>query len=125
MAGTTVAVMIFLCGVWVGRGVPNDRGVGSDTSEASVATTPPAAAEPDDELSYAKRLQADSAPAEKLKSPAANAPAAAPKETSRAATPAPKPAAPPPAQTEAKAKPEQGAPQMSARAGAWIVQVVS
>ena len=101
MAGTTVAVMIFLCGVWVGRGVPNERGSQADTAEATAGAPPPAAtpsqpvassgppsaeppapaAEPDDELSYAKRLQADSAPAEKLKTPqtAATAPPPAPK----------------------------------------------
>ena len=136
MAGTTVAVMIFLCGVWVGRGVPNDRSTPGETAGTVASATPPPAAapsqpvassgppsaeppapaaEPDDELSYAKRLQADSAPAEKLKTPSAAPPAAAPKE------PQPRggaPAAPP-------AKPDPATPQMTARAGAWIVQVVS
>ena len=138
MAGTTVAVMIFLCGVWVGRGVPNDRGVTSDSPDTTAAApapapaTPPSqpiassgppsaeppapAAEPDDELSYAKRLQADSAPAEKLK-PASPAPAAQPARETQprgAATTPPQP------------KPEPAAtPQMTARAGGWIVQVVS
>jgi cell division septation protein DedD len=138
MAGTTVAVMIFLCGVWVGRGVPNDRGGTGETPDTSAAAPAPAAtpsqpvassgppsaeppapaAEPEDELSYAKRLQADSAPAEKLKPVTP-----APKDT-RSATPAPapKPAAPPP---PAQAKPETATPQMIARPGAWIVQVVS
>ena len=130
MAGTTVAVMIFLCGVWVGRGVPNDRGVNNEGTEAMAGTAPPPAAtpsqpvasggppaaeppapaaEPEDELSYAKRLQADAAPAEKLKQPAASS------------APAPKP----PAATPPQPKPEPAAPQSTGRPGAWIVQVVS
>jgi DedD protein len=135
MAGTTVAVMIFLCGVWVGRGVPNDRGVPGENPDTVASATPPPAATPSqpaasggppsaeppapasdraDELSYAKRLQADSAPAEKLK-PSTSAPQpSAPKE---AQPKEPVPAPP--------AKPEPAAPQMTARAGTWIVQVVS
>lgn len=139
MAATTVAVMIFLCGVWVGRGVPNDRdGEGPETmasatpppaatpSEPAASSGPPSAeppapaVEPDDELSYAKRLQADSAPAEKLKTPASTPATATAKPSAPAATPPPVPAPAP-----AQAKPEPAAPQSTARAGAWIVQVVS
>jgi cell division septation protein DedD len=129
MMGTTVLVMTFLCGVWVGRGVPNDRAAGGDGSEGMASAPPPAAtpsqpvassgppaaeppapaAEPDDELSYAKRLQADSAPAEKLKPPAGT-PAAPPK---------------PAASTPPQPKPEPAAPQSTGRPGNWIVQVVS
>ena len=129
MAATSVGVMIFLLGVWVGRGVPNDRG-GQESADTMAASTPSPAAtpaepvasagppsaeppapavEPDDELSYAKRLQADSAPAEKLKPPA---------------QPAPKPAAPP-AQAPPQPKPEAAGPLSTGRPGAWIVQVVS
>ena len=135
MMGTTVLVMTFLCGVWVGRGVPNDR-VSGDGSEGMASAPPPAAtpsqpvassgppaaeppapaAEPDDELSYAKRLQADSAPAEKLKPPAGT-PAAAPKPA--ASTPDPAASTPP------QPKPEPAAPQGTGRPGNWIVQVVS
>lgn len=127
MAGTTVAVMIFLCGVWVGRGVPNERSTPGDTPETMASSTPPLApapqpvassgppsaeppppaVEPDDELSYAKRLQGDSAAAEKLKTPAPPA------------APVAQPAAP------VQQKPEPAAPQSAGRAGAWIVQVVS
>jgi cell division septation protein DedD len=137
MAGTTVAVMIFLCGVWVGRGVPNDRGVSGDGSEAMASAAPPPAAtpsqpvassgppaaeppapaaEPDDELSYAKRLQADAAPAEKLKPPSSAPRASAPKTE-----PAPRVATPPAPQPA----PEPVTPQSTGRPGAWIVQVVS
>jgi len=133
MATTTAAVLIFLCGVWVGRGVPSERAASGENTDAVVAAAPPPAAtpsqpvassgppaaeppapaaEPNDELSYAKRLQADSSPAEKLK-------AAAPQ-----AAPTPKPAEPaePRAAQKAAAPPS---PQSTGRAGAWIVQVVS
>ena len=130
----SVLVATFLMGVKVGRGVPLDRGIeGGDAfasatppeaatpSQPAAAGGPPAAEppapapEPDDELSYAKRLQADSAPAEKLKSPSAAPHPPAPKEAESKGA---KPAAP-------QAKPEPATPQMTARAGAWIVQVVS
>ena len=131
MAGTTVLVMTFLCGVWVGRGVPGDRGAAADTETMAATTPPPASATPsqpvassgppsseppapaperDDELSYAKRVQSENAPAEKLKKQEATPPPA----------PAPKPGAPAP-----QPKPQPAAPQMTARSGAWIVQVVS
>ena len=128
MATTMVAVMIFLCGVQVGRGVRADRGLVADAGDAGgvppnastpsqpVATSGPPAAEPpppapekEDELSYAKRLQADTPPAEKLK------PAAPPPDA-----PAPKPEAKPVADPARAA-----APASSARPGAWIVQVIS
>lgn len=138
MMATTVLVMTFLCGVWVGRGVPNDRG-GDNPDTMASATPPPAATpsqppassgppsseppapavEPDDELSYAKRLQADSAPSEKLKPPAATPPASPPPAST--AKPTPPAAAPAPAQP----KPEPTPPPSTGRAGAWIVQVVS
>lgn len=133
MAATTVLVVTFLCGVWVGRGVPNDRGVPSDNPDTMATAAPPPAATPsqpvassgppsaeppapaserEDELSYAKRLQADSTPTEKLKTPSAAPPPAA-KEP------------PPPKPTPSPARPEPAVPQMTARPGAWIVQVVS
>ena len=144
MVATTVLVMTFLLGVWVGRGVPGDRGQG-DTPETMAAAAPPAAsapsqpvasggppaaeppapaAEPNDDLSYAKRLQADSAAAEKLKPPSSTG------STPKPAAPAP-PAAAPPASTSKppaaapQPKPEPAAPPSTGRAGAWIVQVVS
>src|SRR5438094_229944 len=100
MLTAIVLVATFLLGVGVGRGVKSDRAIEGADVIAS-ATPPPAAAtpsqpaaaggppaaeppapapEPDDELSYAKRLQGDqsAAPAEKLKTPS-NTQAAAPK----------------------------------------------
>ena len=88
MAATVVSVVIFLCGVLVGRGV---RPVSAEQSAAAAADvvaaeaplpeTPalpqasaaqPTAAEPPptpDELSYYERLEKDGTPAETLKSP--------------------------------------------------------
>jgi SPOR domain len=127
---TIVAVVIFLCGVQVGRNVKSDRAV--DTGEASASATPPPAAstpsqpaaaggppaaeppapasEPDDELSYAKRLQAESpgSTSEKLKAPAQAPPAAVNAQPTR---PAP--------------RTETSAPQPAPRPGNWVVQVTA
>ena len=149
MATATVLVVTFLCGVQVGRNVRTpDRPVEQADSLATVippasspapaqpvagssgppASEPPAPAqEPDDELSYAKRLQADKPPAEKLKAP--SPPAAAPAATAsttgaKAAAPVaepptkPAPAAPPPQKAAAT-------PQSIGRPGAWIVQLTA
>jgi DedD protein len=132
MLTTFMAVVIFLCGVQVGRNVRADRAATADATDTvasgtagtalppasapsqPVASSGPPAAEPpapapeaEDELSYAKRLQADTAPAEKLK-PRADQPPA------HAATPAP-----------AKPEPKPAAAASAGRAGAWIVQVIS
>jgi cell division protein FtsN len=145
MAGATVAVVIFLCGVWVGRGVPAERVsagenpetlAAADPSPAATpsqpvassgppAAEPPApAAEPDDELSYAKRLQGDSAATEKLK-PAAPPPAA-PRSPAAAGPPPPPASQPSPAASAGRpATPPAAAPASGGRPGAWIVQVVS
>jgi cell division protein FtsN len=123
MAGTVVLVVIFLCGVLVGRGVREQRaGEAGDTSAAvtpasGVTDAGPQAAEPPappeetpDELSYHKRLQGSGSQAEQLK-PAPPEPAAEPRT---------RPAAPPPA-------PAAGAAdvQTSGRPGKWVVQVVA
>src|SRR4029079_19809792 len=129
MATATVLVVTFLCGVQVGRNVRTpDHPVEQADSLASVippastptpaqpaagssgppASEPPAPAqEPDDELSYAKRLQADNPPAEKLKapSPPAAAPASGAKAAAAAETPAkPEPPPPPPQKPDATAE---------------------
>jgi SPOR domain len=144
MLTTIVAVAIFLCGVQVGRGVRSDRAIeGGDTvasaapppaaatpSQPAAAGGPPAAEppapapEPDDELSYAKRLQGDqSTSAEKLKPP----PLAAP-QVSASKPPAPAPVAAPQSAapkdgtgTAAAAPPAESA----GRAGGWIVQLIA
>lgn len=149
MVAASLAVAIFLCGVQVGRNVRSDRASVSDATDtlaSSTAAPPPAstptqpvassgppaaeppapAAEPDDELSYAKRLQADSTQTEKLKSPSDPPPPAKTQQVAKAQeTPKPqeqpKPQPPPkPAET---AKPAAAA--STGRAGQWIVQVIS
>src|SRR5262245_20231170 len=124
MATTVVAVVIFLCGVQVGRSVPTQRTqepFADPTAAASApAATPPVAAagppaaEPPvppaetDELSYKKRLEGEATAKVSLK-PAAESPAkpAAPvsappataARTAPASTPAPAPASPAPQPT--------------------------
>jgi cell division septation protein DedD len=161
MMATVVLVAAFLCGVQVGRGVRSTQSIDATAAEAlSTAAPPPAASTPsqpaaasgppaaepptpaqessDDELSYAKRLQGDNAPAEKLKTspaPAAteikaapsaaksvpSAPATKPATTTPPPVPAAKPAAaaPPPAPAS---KPD-AAPASNGQPGAWVVQL--
>ncbi len=132
MATTIVAVVIFLCGVQVGRNVRGGDRVGAPESSDTVATqttTPPPAStptqaapssgppaaeppapaqEPDDELSYAKRLQqADPAAGDKM-APAPQPAAAKPEK------PVAKPAV-----TQAKVEPTAS----QGHAGQWIVQL--
>lgn len=123
MATTVVAVVIFLCGVQVGRNVKTDRATDSAdalasasaapaTSSAAIpsavstaappAEAPPPAQDTDANLSYAKRLQSVKAPKEQVGSQ----PTTAPK-------PAAAQAAPPPPRRTAEA----------AKAGNWVVQV--
>jgi cell division septation protein DedD len=88
MAATVVSVVIFLCGVLVGRGVKSQLGTGGDNaavstvaettptqpavpaaapaagSDPTTAAPPPPAA---DDLSYFNRLEKSNAPAEQLK----------------------------------------------------------
>jgi len=112
MAATVVSVVIFLCGVLVGRGVRSQLGAPPDgTPVTNVAETTPtvpatpapapaagsdptAAAPPPpaDDLSYFNRLEKSNAPVEKLK-PASEKPTA-PASEKPAAT-AGKPATPP------------------------------
>ena len=131
MATTIVAVLIFLCGVQVGRNVRSDRSADSAdalaTTSAAPASSPaqsapavssgpppseapPPAKDTDDNLSYAKRLQSASAPKEHVGSPSAAASkqsASAPQPATAAATPA--------------AQPRRSAE--GAQAGNWVVQV--
>lgn len=111
MAATVVSVVIFLCGVLVGRGVPYARGSVADASTAvpgadtlpqqpASAPAPPAAGSdptaaapptPADDLTYFNRLEKPTASAEHLKSEK-DRNAAAP--TRAAKEPAPPPSAP-------------------------------
>src|SRR5262245_14813203 len=90
MAATVVSVVIFLCGVLVGRGVRADRTLMTDAAPANdvVETTPPAPVQPApaptptptaadprvaapppgvDDLSYFNRLETKTPPREQLK----------------------------------------------------------
>ena len=143
MIAAVVLVATFLCGVQVGRGVRSDRSADATAAEALPTATPPPAStpsqpvassgppaaeppapaqEPEDELSYAKRLQGDNAPAEKLKS--------AEDKGSHASTPK-IPAAPASSASQtttprhAAAAPTQkpSASSSSGEPGAWVVQL--
>lgn len=108
MAATVVSVVIFLCGVLVGRGVRAERGSDVETAELSAPADPapqqasspaaptPAGSDPTaaaappavDDLSYFKRLETSNPPPEKLKAPeppVAAPPAAKPADAPRAA----------------------------------------
>lgn len=132
MATTVVSVVIFLCGVLVGRGVRAEQGPDSllgDPVEASStapaaspytpAESPPVAAEPpappaesaDDALRYPQRLQDEAVHAETL-NPAPAAPASEPEPApARARRNEPPPAA------------ELAAQSAGAQPGTWVVQV--
>jgi len=128
MAATVVSVVIFLCGVLVGRGVRAERGTVADSApvnsvaettpepQPAASTTPAPAAGSDprtaappppvDELSYFKRLEAQNATPEQLKPSPTSGKRATAVERS-----APEPAAaavpPPPAPATPKQQPVQ------------------
>jgi cell division septation protein DedD len=92
MAATVVSVVIFLCGVLVGRGARPERTPAQDVAAAEIApdpgAAPPPAAQgaappaslatdpppPADELTYAERLQKNTPPKETLKAAPAPSP---------------------------------------------------
>ncbi|HEY2434035.1 MAG TPA: SPOR domain-containing protein [Vicinamibacterales bacterium] len=149
MATTILAVVIFLCGVQVGRNVRGGDRPSVESSDtvaaqstapppASVTTQavpssgppaaepPPPAQEPDDDLSYAKRLQqAEPGAGDKLSPPPSHA-ASKPLDTRPAAAAPAKTSAPTPPPAVAAARPEVGPPAASAsqaKPGQWIVQL--
>ncbi len=81
MAVTVVSVVIFLCGVLVGRGVPVDRAAAPIEAQAAtvVPPVPPsvtttgsgAPASASEDLTYADRLSGKGQPSEQLKAPGA------------------------------------------------------
>jgi cell division septation protein DedD len=141
MAATVVSVVIFLCGVLVGRGVRAERGgqapdagvAATDptfTPSASAATQSPtpaasdprAAAPPEavDDLSYFNRLDKPNQPKEQLKTSGekpAPAPAAVDKQARAVSTPPPPP--------EPKEPPTKPAPAAFESAGDFAVQVAA
>jgi len=135
MAATVVSVVIFLCGVLVGRGVRAERAIeqaaelstaepapqqaASPAAPTPTGSDPTAAAAPQavDDLSYFNRLEGSNPPPEQLKAPAppaATAPPAKPAAAQRTVTPPP--AAKEPARAAASSEP-QGA--------GYVVQVAA
>jgi cell division septation protein DedD len=125
MAATVVSVVIFLCGVLVGRGVRAERGIDAQAAELSAAepapqqaaspgtptpagSDPTAAAAPQavDDLSYFNRLEGSKPAPEQLKP---ERPAAAP-PSGKSAAPQ-RTAASPPAAKEAARAAATGEPQ--------------
>ena len=135
---TTVIVVVFLCGVKVGRGVRAAQGEEPDQAPVSAAATPPQsqprvetgppaaeppapAAETPEELSYHKRLQGNAAPAETLKS---EEPKPAPAPPAASAPVVKPPAAAPARQAAAPSQVDTSVPT-SGKSGTWVVQVIA
>ena len=141
---TTVIVVVFLCGVKVGRGVRAAEGDEPEQSAAAAtaATVPPQpqpvpeagppaaeppapAAETPEELSYHKRLQGNATPAEKLKSVEDKKPGEPPKSTPPPAASAPAQKSPAAASARQAATPDDAAVPSSGKSGTWVVQVIA
>ena len=133
---TTVIVVVFLCGVKVGRGARAAQGEEPEVASAAnrapqavpgagpPAAEPPApAAETPDELSYHKRLQGEGTPAETLK-PQAETPKSK-EDTKPQAAPAPRPSPPEPAPRSAAPTAASTAGTTPVRPGTWAVQVIA
>ena len=129
MAATVVAVVIFLCGVMVGRGVPQRAGVAPETPEQAVVDPTAAAQLPPplavasggstpvtarETLTYADRLADPAPPPETLRPLAETAVLTEPAAPTPAAVAAPAPAAPKPAPTLAPPKPAPAPPKPAA-----------
>ena len=135
MAATVVAVVIFLCGVMVGRGVQVPR-VGDTIAAAPEVLIDPTAAAPEptagasttdapltaqETLTYAERLESPDPPAETLK-PAVEAASLPPAPAAPAPQPAPQPVAPAPASPAAV----QASDTLAEPKGTgWVVQVAA
>ena len=136
---TTVIVVVFLCGVKVGRGARAAQGDEPEPSALSATASPdqqpvpqtveprpteppPPAAEEPDKLTYSEALKGKSTdvplkPEADVKAAPAPAPVPAPAPKPKAATPAPAPAVPASADTA-------GIPT-AGRPGAWAIQVIA
>ena len=121
MAVTVVSVVIFLCGVLVGRGVPVDRAAAPIEAQAAtvVPPVPPsvtttgsgAPASASEDLTYADRLSGKGQPSEQLKAPnAASTPSQPPAQAPAAEAPAPPPAKPGPTPAAPAAAPVAAEP---------------
>ena len=135
MATTVVSVVIFLCGVLVGRGVRGDTvraeatppaasGGAPTPIKAEAPPSPPVDSAAPRPLTYQQRLDSATPVQERIKRPESAATAAEtskpvvePAPAAKEVTPAPKPAPPTPATAST--------PPPSAKAGVWAVQVVA
>ena len=132
---TTVIVVVFLCGVKVGRGARDAQVDAAEQVDAAAPATqavpvaaPPATEPPtpvaDDDLSYHKRLQGEGTPRETLKrqEPKTEAtPASAPAVTTAAPVPTPVATS---EQVPARPASTDDLPT-SGHAGTWAVQVIA
>ena len=142
MATTVVSIVIFLCGVLVGRGVRGDTLTAAEATTASAQPSPsgpPAAATPDappvdppaatsERLTYPNRLENAKPVAEDLKTTPerrSEAPKSDPPPPPPAERPQPKPAETAPAPQPPKPAGTTPAPSQGARPGVWAVQVVA
>ena len=135
MATTLVSVLIFLCGVLVGRGVRAERGgeeaISASAAPAAPATdtapstvVPPPSPPPEQPLTYDKTLRDAKPPADTLKKAPETPPAAA--QNPPPATAAQQPAtaaAPPAAEKPATPPPARADVPTSGRPGTWVIQV--
>jgi cell division septation protein DedD len=128
MAALAIAVVVFLCGVMVGRGVrdatlavaQNDIATATAPKPAAAARTTPAASRP--ELDYTDRLESDEVP-KKLEPIRAESPESQTPAPTRASAPteqAPAPAAAPP-----PPPPKRASNTLGADSGAFTIQVVA
>ena len=146
MAVTVVSVVIFLCGVLVGRGVQAraalvDAPAMADTEPVDDAGAPPAEPAPDSptpraDVSFPQRLEKNETPAEKLvprkdppakaatTAPAAASPGPAATPTTATTTPAPPPAAAAPAAKVVPERPSPGIPSEPKGTG-FAIQVAA
>lgn len=149
MAVTVVSVVIFLCGVLVGRGVRLDGGLPIDRVAAAAGEAPPPPVEgagnsnepvaPNENTSFTARLEAANPPAEKLppaekvlpaeppvprSEPVESEPPAAPPsaDTNRASAPAPAPPAAPPARAVPAGPSEPAGPGVAVQVSAFRVR---
>lgn len=132
MAATVVSVVIFLCGVMVGRGVRNNLPAANDFGTTTEAAAAPAAAEPapasagpaaeappvPGEGDYHASLTADKPADEKLA-------AAAPPAREERAAPEEKPAEPPPPPSEPTRAAAPAPPASVTSGDGFVVQVAA
>ena len=132
MATTVVSVVIFLCGVLVGRGVRAERGEDPGVVAAAPVpppTTTPAVSDPpsppaETPLSYDDRLRREANAAESVKKapePAVKPPA--PQQEAVPQQPPPAAARPTAAEAAGATPPANGEPATGPRPGNWVIQV--